>query len=304
VPPALRVRFWGVRGSVPAPGPRTARYGGNTPCVEVCAFDPAPGAPPDRVILDAGTGIRALGDQILDEARRLDARRPLEIVICVTHAHWDHVQGLPFFAPIYDPATRLTVVVGESQRAPIEQVVRTQMQPPAFPVRWDSIGAAVSFESLPLDGAPRAVGALEIRAVGVHHPGEAAGFAVSPRGGGPAETIVYLPDNELARIDGASSHRAALVDALRGAALLVHDATYVPEELPARANWGHSAWDEAVRLAADAGVGRLALFHHHAERADAALDKIVTRARALAREVGGDDAPLVLGASEGLVLHV
>ena len=136
----------------------------------------------------------------------------------------------------------------------------------------------------------------------MHHPGDAAGFAVAPRGGG--DRVVYLPDNEIAEATGDPARRAALVEALRGAALLVHDSTYLPDELPARANWGHSAWDEAVRLAADAGVRRLALFHHHAERADSAIDSIVANARALARDIAGDAAPQVLGASEGLVLHV
>src|SRR5205085_6765813 len=129
-----------------------------------------------------------------------------------------------------------------------------------------------------------------------------AGFSVAARGNGAG--VVYLPDNELAESAGDPARRAALVASLRGAALLVHDATYVPDELPARANWGHSAWDEVVRLAADAGVRRLALFHHLAERADADVDAIVDGARALAREIAGDAAPLVLGASEGLVLHV
>ena len=300
MPPALRVRFWGVRGSVPAPGPRTARYGGNTPCVEVCALHPAPGTLPDRVILDAGTGIRALGDRLVAEARAIG--RPLEATVCLTHAHWDHVQGLPFFAPLYEPDARVTLLVASDVRERVEEAVRAQMQPPAFPVRWESLAAAVAFESLPPDGDARPLGALELRAVDVYHPGEAAGFAVSPRGGG--NTVVYLPDNEIAEAAGDGALREMLLAAVRGTALLVHDATYVPAELPSRANWGHSAWDEVVRLAADAGVRRVALFHHYAERADGALDAIVRDARALAREIAGDDAPQVLAASEGLVLHV
>ena len=300
MPPSLRVRFWGVRGSVPAPGPRTVRYGGNTPCVEVRALHPRVGAPPDRVILDAGTGIRPLGDQLLAEARAAGPR--VDVAVCVTHAHWDHVQGLPFFAPLYEPDARVTVLVADAVREPVESAIRDQMRPPAFPVRWDALGADVSFESLPADGAPRPLGALEVRAIGVHHPGDAAGFAVAPRGGG--DEVVYLPDNEIAEATGDPARRASLVEALRGAALLVHDATYLPDELPARANWGHSAWDEVVRLAADAGVRRLALFHHLAERRDAEVDAIVEGARALAHELAGDRAPLVLAASEGLVLHV
>jgi phosphoribosyl 1,2-cyclic phosphodiesterase len=267
--------------------------------VEVCTLHPAPGVLPDRVILDAGTGIRALGDELLTEARAVG--RPVDVAVCVTHAHWDHVQGLPFFAPLYEPGARVTLLVASDAREPVESAVRAQMQTPAFPVRWDALGAAVAFESLPADGAPHALGALDVRAIGVHHPGDAAGFAVAARGDGAA--VVYLPDNEIAEATGDPARRAALVAALRGTALLVHDATYVPDELPARANWGHSAWDEVVRLATEAEVRRVALFHHHAERSDTAVDAIVAGARALARELAGDAAPLVLAASEGLVLH-
>jgi phosphoribosyl 1,2-cyclic phosphodiesterase len=300
VPPALRVRFWGVRGSVPAPGPRTVRYGGNTPCVEVSPLRRSDGALPDRVILDAGTGIRALGDELLAESRA--AGRPVDVAVCVTHAHWDHVQGLPFFAPLYEPGARVTLLVAEDVRHQVELAVRAQMRPPTFPVQWDALGAAVAFETLPAGGEPHPRGALEVRTVGAHHPGDAAGFAVAPRGGGDA--VVYLPDNEIAEVTTDPARRAALVESLRGSALLVHDATYIPDELPARANWGHSAWDEVVRLATEAGVRRLVLFHHHAERADAHVDAIVADARRLAREVGGEAAPQVLAASEGLVLHV
>jgi phosphoribosyl 1,2-cyclic phosphodiesterase len=268
--------------------------------VEVCALRPPPGAVPDRVILDAGTGIRALGNHLVAEARAVG--RHVEATVCLTHAHWDHVQGLPFFAPLYEPEARVTLVMASGVRERVEAAVRAQMQPPAFPVRWESLGAGVTFESLPPDGEARPLGALELRAVDVHHPGDAAGFAVAPRGGG--DTVVYLPDNEIAEAAGDPTLRATLLAALRGAGLLVHDATYVPAELPSRAKWGHSAWDEVVRLAADAGVRRVALFHHYAERDDAAVDAIVREARALARDVAGDGAPLVLAASEGLVLHV
>ena len=293
--PALTVRFWGVRGSVPSPGARTARYGGNTPCVEVRAGVPqaAGGA---CVILDAGTGIRALGEALEADARATGA--PVDATICVTHAHWDHVQGLPFFAPLYMPGARVTAVASPAYLPAVEHAVRGQMRPPVFPVAWDELPADRGFRALPDDGAPLERAGISITAIDARHPGGAAGFRVAPADGGAA--VVYLPDNEIAESSDDGAWRDVLLASVRDAGLLIHDATYLPEELPTRGGWGHSSWDEAVRLAADAGVRRLALFHHFAERSDAAVDAVVERARAAAAGSG----LTVLAASEGLVLHV
>jgi ribonuclease BN (tRNA processing enzyme) len=172
------------------------------------------------------------------------------------------------------------------------------MRPPVFPVGWDDLAANVHLASLPTDGVPLVRGALAVSALEARHPGGAAGFRVAPAAGGDA--VVYLPDNEIAEGSGDGAWRDALLRSVRGAALLVHDATYLPDELPTRGGWGHSSWDEAVRLAVDAGVRRLALFHHFAERSDDAVDELLDRARALADRSG----LTVLAASEGLVLHV
>lgn len=283
----LTVRVWGARGSVPAPGFATRRHGGNTSCVTVESLR-------DCVVLDGGTGIRALGDTLL--ARMTDASDELTCSLFVTHAHWDHVQGLPYFAPLYHAATRMRIYGPPPLGTALERAIRDQMRPPAFPVAFDALPSRVTFHVGSDEGV--GCGSLHVRAVPVRHPGGAVGWRVDGAGGA---AIAYMPDNEIA---GAteSSMRAAWRDALRGVSLLVHDATYTREELPHRHGWGHSSWEEAVRLAIECGVERLVLFHHHPDRSDRAIDALVDDARTLVDSLG---APLrVTAAVEGLTLHL
>jgi phosphoribosyl 1,2-cyclic phosphodiesterase len=291
--PPLALHFWGVRGSVPAPGPETARYGGNTPCLEVRAADGR------RLVLDAGTGLRPLGDAMLAEAGAgpAHAAAPAGVPLLVTHGHADHVQGLPFFAPLARGLTTLTLYAGPLCAVNVDRAVRSLLQPPLFPTA-EAMLARIRVAALELDGGD-VVGGFETRPVPTAHPGAACGFVVrDPESGGSA---AYLPDNELAAAGAAE--RRAMVEALAGVDVLVHDATYLPAEMPTHRGWGHSSYAEAVRLAADAGVRRLVLFHHHPARNDDAVDRLTGEAAALAAAAGAG-GPEVTAAAEGEVLVV
>ncbi|HEX6632066.1 MAG TPA: MBL fold metallo-hydrolase [Gemmatimonadaceae bacterium] len=287
---ALRIRFWGTRGSVPTPGPRTVRYGGNTPCVEVRG-------PSDALaILDAGTGIRELGRALLAAP---GARVSADVY--VTHAHWDHIQGLPFFAPLFQPGHRVRIWAAPELAPRIERAVRAQMAPEVFPVPFDEVRADVRFRAV--DDGPAEHG-LRVGTHGVRHPGGALGYRFTDCND-ERSALVYIPDNELdaaAPYPAAPDWRARLVEFIRGAALLVHDAMYDAAEATAHRGWGHSAVEDVVALAAEAGVPRLVLFHHRPDRGDDEVDALLATARAHAAALG---APLdVLAASEGLCLTV
>lgn len=259
--PALRVTCWGTRGSIPAPGPETVRFGGNTSCVEVRA----PGC---RLIFDAGTGIRALSGALAAEGRPLDAH------LFVSHYHWDHIQGFPFLAQLYEPATRLRVHGPKAGEVPVDEALEGQMAPLYFPVPLQSIAANVDFVTA--DGSPwRGGGDVCVDAFRVQHPGVTYGYRVSAGGA----TAVYIPDNELGDAPDADWY-AGLVEFVRGADLLLHDAMLTDAEYAPRQGWGHSTFAQAVRLAQEAGVRRLALFHHAPDRSDAELEAIAGALRA------------------------
>ena len=284
---SLSVRFWGTRGSVPTPGPHTLRYGGNTPCVEVRA-----GNEPS-IILDAGTGIRELGDVLNGRANG----EPLAVDILLTHTHWDHIQGLPFFSPLYKQGSRICIWGPDSAEAPLGNVFRLLMSPAVFPVSSEEVRARV--EIGPATGAPRKIAGCDIATLAVQHPGGAVAYRVSCTGE-PRHSVVYVPDNELGGKD--SDERDRLLQFARGAGLLIHDSTYTLEEYSARQGWGHSTFEDAVELAHAAGVAHLALFHHAPERTDAEIDALVEKARSI--EKGRDSALVITAAAEGETVEV
>lgn len=281
--PTLLLRYWGVRGSVPAPGAATARYGGNTPCVELRTADGR------LLVLDAGTGLRTLGDALL-----ADAGAPATLHVLVTHGHADHVHGLPFFAPFARRRVALVLYTSAGCAEGVRGGVRALLQPPLFP-EADGLVDRLPVHVL-ADAGETEVAGFAVRAVSMAHPGGACGFVVRDPAGG--HQVAYLPDNELAVLEGEA--RRALVEALRGVDVLLHDAMYLPSELPTHYGWGHSSYAESVRLAADAGARRLVLFHHHPARDDDALDRIAYAARKLAEAPGG--GPEVTVAAEGATL--
>ena len=299
---ALSVRFWGTRGSIPSPGPETVRHGGNTPCLELRT--------PDGwlVILDAGTGIRELGRKLVADTTGPDGSTGvIQGDIFLTHAHWDHIQGIPFFAPIFGRGHHFTIWGSSALEGSVERVVRDQMSPVVFPVTFEELDATIDFCEL---GEERREGrGYAVQAFPVRHPGGALGLRFSPaeNGGTGANggSLVYIPDNELGnggRYDAPADWRERLVAFVRGAAVLVHDTMYTAEEYRRHGGWGHSTYDDAVQLALDAGVERLVLFHHKPERGDAELDVRAAECRAL---VARDGRPLeVIAAAEGMLLTV
>jgi phosphoribosyl 1,2-cyclic phosphodiesterase len=262
-PPALRATCWGTRGSVPSPGEETMRFGGNTSCLEVRTADGR------SLIFDAGTGIRRLGSRLASIGRPLDAH------LFLTHFHWDHIQGIPFFEPLYDARSVLHIHGPPQENGDLESLLAGQMGAAYFPVRLDQLGATLDFHDMRV-GSWRE-GDLEVEALRVCHPSCTYGYRVSA--GGAA--LAYVPDNELSGAHYPVPERwyEELVAFLHGVDCLLHDAMFTAAELSSRLGWGHSTFDQAIRLAEDAGVRRLLFFHHAPDRTDAELLEILEEAR-------------------------
>jgi phosphoribosyl 1,2-cyclic phosphodiesterase len=289
---SFRLQFWGTRGSIPSPGPTTVRYGGNTPCVEVRTSTGW------LIVLDAGTGIRELGRSLIERANGA----PIRGDIFLTHAHWDHIQGIPFFRPIFQRGNHFTIWGAKSLEPTLDRVVRGQMSPVVFPVPFEQLGATIDFREL-AEGR-RTVNGYEVCAFAVRHPGGALGYRFAEAGnGGPA--LVYISDNELgpgATYDTRAGWRRDLVEFVRGARVLVHDTTYTADEYKEHGGWGHSTYDDAVELALDGGVETLVLFHHKPERTDEEVDERLADCRRLVDRRGG--ALRIIAAAEGMTLTV
>ena len=268
----FEVRFWGVRGSVPSPGPDTAMVGGNTSCVEVRLGD-------ERLILDAGTGLRALGDALVAEGAHL--RGPLRLLL--SHVHWDHVMGLPFFAPLYAKGAHLEIATGPTTK-PLRDVLGGLMSAPCFPVDFGSLPSTIGCHDL---GTRRrfASGPFEVTVAPLSHPDPVYAYRVDAGG----RSVVYATDTEHGDVVDER-----LVELARGADVLVYDAQYLPEEFPMKRGWGHSTFAAGAEVAAAAGVRTLALFHHDPRRTDDEVGAMVRRAR--------DIFPSTVAAREGMRL--
>ncbi|HYK82539.1 MAG TPA: MBL fold metallo-hydrolase [Gemmatimonadales bacterium] len=285
---AYTVTFWGTRGSIPTPGAHTTRYGGNTPCVAL--EDPAG----QLVILDAGTGIRALGLELVERQNGA-----VQAEILLSHAHWDHIQGLPHFKPFFAPGNAVRIWGSRQGTTSLEAILRQQMDPAVFPVPLDALSASLTVQQV--EPGTFSVGAFRVHAIQLRHPGTTLGYRLTPAAGGAS--TAYVTDNELGpggRYHTAAAWREEFVRFLAGVDLLIHDAMYTPAELEAHRGWGHSTFEEAVTLAAEAGVKRLVLFHHEPEHGDDAMDELLAQARRCAR--ASHLSAEVLAAQEGMTL--
>jgi phosphoribosyl 1,2-cyclic phosphodiesterase len=258
----MRVIFWGTRGSFAVPGPATLRYGGNTTCLQI---EPASG---ETVVVDAGSGLRELG-------RVLAPGAPQAVHLLITHLHWDHLLGFLFFEPAYLSGWEVRVAGWPQALEGLRSLFATQQGDGHFPVSWENLPARLG----PAPGLqpPRfSLGSMEVATTPLNHPQGGIGFRFSEEG----RDLVFLTDNELEGPGPRSFEQ--FVEFCRGAEVLVHDAQFLPEEQEGRRGWGHSDYAAAVRLAREAGAGRLLLFHHDPGRSDEGVAAIERRAQELA----------------------
>lgn len=263
----MKIKFWGARGSIPVSGKNYIKYGGCTTCVEVRSRKD------ELIIVDAGSGIRLLGKELLKNSHN-------NLNMLFTHSHWDHVLGFPFFAPIYNKKTHISIMGCSFSSDPVREIIAKTMQPPGFPVKFEEIEARFDFGSLCTGGCD--IGGLQVLPIELSHPNNGLGYKFSEGG----RNFVFLTDNELGFIHPGGKKPEDYVAFSRGADVLVHDADYTPEEYPRRKTWGHSTWEQALDLALKAEVRALGLFHHNQDRFDRDLDRIVAECARRVRRAG------------------
>ncbi len=276
----MKLTFWGVRGSIPTPGKHTVRYGGNTPCLELRLDD-------DRLIIfDAGTGIRNFGDHLLSRGESINGH------LLITHPHWDHIQGFPFFKPAFIPGNELTIVGTERSDKSLSEIIAEQMNSIYFPVQLHDLKAKIKFVPIRDEGEMQ-IHDARVQYMYVNHPGFTVGYRVRYKD----KVLVYISDNEpfdreaaalltnfeptvtqrFMRTEGDPNQR--VVDFCKDADVLIHDATYTPEEFLDRVGWGHSHYLFTLRVASDANVKRLYLFHHDQNHSDEKVDDILMKSK-------------------------
>jgi phosphoribosyl 1,2-cyclic phosphodiesterase len=256
----MLIRCWGARGSIPVSGEEYLRYGGDTPCMEIRT------KAGEIVIIDAGSGIRRLGNRLVDEGRH-------NYTLIFTHAHWDHIMGFPFFKPIYLKDTQIQLLGCPFAQASVREMISRIMTPPNFPVNFDQIKAAIHYQEACQESFT--IGSLKVTPIALSHPNQGLGYRFKEDG----KSFVFLTDNELSyRHPGGLAYEDYCRFA-NGADLLIHDAEYRPEDYRLTRTWGHSVFTEALRLALEAGVSRLGLYHHNQERTDQGVDQMVEECR-------------------------
>jgi phosphoribosyl 1,2-cyclic phosphodiesterase len=286
----MRVRFWGVRGSLPVPGAKTERYGGNTSCVEVRS------SAGTRVVVDAGTGIRKLGKELAgdDEAGRA------RVHLLISHTHWDHIQGLPYFAPLYQRGNKMSVYARTRDDLHLHAVFASQTHDPYFPIPFAEADAAIEFKEL-ADSAKFQIDDVKVACARLNHPYVATAYRLTADGASvvyvsdtaPFSDILFedefvaRPPSPGAELPAKDRERLArmregVVRLCEGADLVIYDTMFTPEDYQRIPHFGHSRPMDAVDVCGEAGASRLALFHHAPERTDAEVDAILAETRASA----------------------
>ena len=270
-----------MRGSIPTPGRGTVRYGGNTSCVEVRTGK-------DIIILDSGTGLRKLGIALLEEFQT----KPLNLTLLISHTHWDHIQGLPFFAPIYESRCHLRILGGEGAHKGLVSALTGQMESTYFPVPFSKLPSNIEIEEL--RDFNFAVGPTLVSAHRANHPGFTVGYRLSS----PQGVICFFPDTEPRK----GGDDRDMIEFIRDADVLILDSQYDRDEYVRHTGWGHGCVDDSVALALKAGVKKLVLFHHDPDHDDKKIDSFVAYARKLVKKAKGKMK--VEAAREGLVIKL
>ncbi len=257
----MEITIWGCRGSLPTPAKDKLRYGGNTTCLELRLDDGT------VVVIDAGTGIRGLGRKLMaDESLK-------EIYLVLTHSHWDHLMGFPFFAPAYSKRFKIHVRGGPIAKETLRKSLEQQMEAPYFPVRFSYMKAEFDFTH----GIPKVkqIGRATFTPIALSHPNGGYGYRIEEGG----KTFVFLTDNELGYQHEGGGLRYEYANSCRDADLLIHDAQYTDEEYDRFTTWGHSTFGQVISLAIGAKVKRVGLFHHDPDRTDEGVDRIEASCR-------------------------
>ncbi|MES2259004.1 MAG: MBL fold metallo-hydrolase [Pseudomonadota bacterium] len=297
----MKFKFWGVRGSIPSPGPRTARYGGNTTCIEVRSDDDT------LIVIDGGTGIFALAQSLIAQQKV-----PVQANIFITHSHWDHIHGLPFFTPLFIKGSRVRLhgATDPDTGNGIEHVMGVQLQNSYFPVSETQMDATIEYRTLALDERI-AVGDAHVSNVVMNHPVTDLGYRIDCNGKSVFFTgdhephyNLYAPDHpEHAAFQQHIEARTAAIDALiQGVTALIVDCSYTREEYPAKQGWGHGTFDAALAMALRVGAKRLYCTHHEPTRSDDELEAVF--AEVMARHAPLPDSLQVFLAYEGLEVEL
>jgi len=259
---SLKVKFWGVRGSIACPSPNHIAFGGNTSCVEVAAGG-------HRFILDAGTGVRNLGHWIFRKG-------PPRGTFLFSHTHWDHITGFPFFAPAFHPDHEFLLMAGHLiDHGGLQRVIAGQMSDPTFPVPLAAMRAKLTFEDFEAGTTWSPVAGVTIRTAALRHPNGATGYRIEHGG----KSVCYVTDTE--HLPGQPDQN--ILGLIEGTDLFIYDSTYTDAEFPSKVGWGHSTWQEGVRLAQAGHVKSYAIFHHDPDHEDRVMEQIEAEARALWR---------------------
>ena len=292
------IKFWGVRGSIPTPGPSTVRYGGNTPCVELKYSK-------DKIfILDAGSGIRELGQQLIKQ------KKPIKSNIFISHLHWDHIQGIPFFIPAYIPGNEFIIHGAEEADMKLADTFHQQMNKVNFPIQFDELLAKFKFNAI-YQGSYKIDG-IKVDTIYLNHPGYDLGYRFQIND----KIVVYISDNEpfptypagpqdlddLSSSQYIEDNNQRLINFTLNSDFLIHDAQYTPEEYKSKFQWGHSPYDYTVKIALQSKVKTLILFHHDPTHDDNFIDLILEAAKKISWQAGSNMK--VIAAQEGLEISL